>query len=356
MSDESNRSGSAFGAFVRGVFKLVFWLAVIAVVAYAGTLAYRELTRSFDSVQRAIEANEQRVDLLREETDALMAAAPTADAGMDALAEGQARASQEMQELGETMMADLAAQGELVAALQAQSELLLAQTETITGNVAALNDGVRLLQEDLNENWTTTDAIGGSVDAVAGDVAFLQEEAVRLEGAIIDPGAELERMQRVLLLFQVWQLTSRARIRLLEGNAGLAASDITSAVRLLDSLEREEAALISAEELASLRVRLELALDGMPDNISEASADLELAWDRLDVLLAALLVGTDAVEEEGLEVAEPLAPEAASTEVASPTPEGGPVAATEEAVTPTSAPTQTPAAEPSSTPEPTATP
>jgi uncharacterized protein YoxC len=353
MSNDSNRSGGGFAAFVRGFFKLVFWMAVLAGLAYAGYLAYQELTRSFDSVQRAIEANEKRVDLLREETDALMAAAPTAAAGMAALTEEQARASQDIQQMEESMLADLAVQGELVAALQAQSELLLAQTETITGNVAALNEGVRLLQDDLNENWATTDDIGGSVDEVAGDVAFLQEEAVRLEEAIIDPGSELERMQKVLLLFQVWQLTSRARIRLLEGNAGLAASDITTAVRLLDSLEREEASLLSAEDLASLRVRLELALDGLPENITEASADLELAWDRLDILLAALLIGANAVDEEGLEVAEPLTPEATATGEAGGTPEGGPVAATEEAVTPTVAPTETPAADDTATPEPT---
>ncbi len=348
MSNDTNRSGGGFGALLKGFFKLVFWLAVVVALAYAGYLAYQELTRSFDSVQRAIEANEQRVDLLREETNALMAAAPTAEAGMKVITAEQARTAESMEQLS----ADLGAQEELVEALRAQSDQLLSHSSTISTEVAALTDGVLLLQEDLNENRTATDEIGGSLDEVAGDVAFLQDEAVRLEEAIIDPGAELERMQKVLLLFQVWQLTSRARIRLFEGNAGLAAADITTAVRILDSLEREEAALVPAEELASLRVRLELALDGLPENISESSADLELAWERLDVLLAGLLVGDSLNDEEGLQVAGPLTPEATAEGDATPTPVAGTIAPTEEATTPAGTPTP----EASATPEPTATP
>ncbi|MDX1689338.1 MAG: hypothetical protein R3248_15250, partial [Candidatus Promineifilaceae bacterium] len=102
-----------------------------------------------------------------------------------------------------------------------------------------------------------------------------------------EDAGELAQMRRALTLFRAWELVARARLRLLQGNAGLAAGDLTAAQATVDALAAEE----GEAALAPLRQRLALALENLPADPVAAGRDLETAWEMLDEEIATLSGG-----------------------------------------------------------------
>jgi len=161
--------------------------------------------------------------------------------------------------------------------------------------------------------------------------------------------------RQVLTLFRVWELISRARLRLLEDNFGLARADTEQALRTMDFLLA--AAPEEAETWQRIQARLELALAALPDDPDMAAGDLESAWDALDELLTAMLLpelatagslpedaGDSAAAEES--TVEPTPTEAtpapAATAPAQSEAEGSPTPTPEPTLVPTASPTPTP--------------
>ena len=148
-----------------------------------------------------------------------------------------------------------------------------------------------------------------------------------------EPGTELSETDRVLILFRMWELISRARFRLLENNIGLASEDIEAAIRTVDLLLALQP---EAESMQKVQARLLLAFGNLPDSPDLATSDLEIAWDELDAIFAEQVLsdlGT-AVSTEALTISV----EATSTPTLAPEATTTPAATEEPAPTPTATP------------------
>ena len=315
---QPRRKGLTVGGFFKALFKTtLFFLLVIGLTA-GSLLLYRELDRSFGSVNKSIEIDSRRIDLLREELNGVMAAAPTQAAAVQSLTSSTDQMDRRLSELEGQYADDMTRQAALLSALQLQVAQLVTRTVVLTDGVATLNAGLLVLQGDLNENQATIDSLGGAVDGLEADVASLQDADEALAAAIIDPGAQLAQMQH-LALFQVWELTSRARLHLLAGNNGLAAEDVALAEALVEALAATD--LGANVTLTTLQQRLALVQSSLPGDPATAARDLEVAWDSLDQLLAALLTLPATPSPTPTETGET---GAAATETPVPTPAGTP--------------------------------
>ena len=100
-----------------------------------------------------------------------------------------------------------------------------------------------------------------------------------------DLAEELAGWRRAVALFRAWEMIGRARLRLLENNLGLAATDIELAIVALDDLIEGESDQPS-EDLIPIRERLVLAGVSLPDQPAATARDLETAWEALDAIVA----------------------------------------------------------------------
>lgn len=288
-----SRLGRAFVNFFKFLFLVLFLVAIVL----GGWYGYRQLIAP--TVLRA-DANSQRIELLRSDVDNLMA--DTADEDAVATLEAEVAALESELEANQNALAgDLRDQQEMLAGLQLQVAGLFTDTIAQGEEIEALQSGLAALQTDLNTNSTMVDELGGAVDSVEAEVVALESEFA----AVREDAGELAQMQRALTLYRAWELISRARLHLLEGNAGLAQLDVTTALATVNGLittdaaadeDAEEAAEIDPA-LEALQQRLALALQNLPDDPNTAQRDLQTAWEILDQILASLL-GVEAVEVE----------------------------------------------------------
>lgn len=331
----------------RRIGRSVLWILSTALITFvliiliggllwAAFLGFEELNRSFSALTARNEANEQRIALLRSDVDKLLADSRQIGSLQRDVDDLEAR----LQRLQERTAADLNRQQEMLATVEENVAVLLGDTTTLAEDTIALGTALGALQGDINENGRRIDELGGEVDRLRTEVATADAELTDLQAVVAARAEdEMDELQRTLALFRVWELISRARLRLLENNLGLAQADLEQArqaMNLLVAAAPEE----EAEVLQRVQTRLELASTNLPGNPAMAASDLEGAWDALDEVLTAILLPE-------LETAESLSEETACS------------AAGEEATaepTPTTA-TPTPAltATPETTPAPTAT-
>jgi hypothetical protein len=198
------------------------------------------------------------------------------------------------------MTADLERQASQLAVLEARLDEMVEAGVVISENVALLNGGIAALQTDIVGFGSDLDSLGGEVDGLQSEVAGLDGETVALQASLEDPLAATEdvaELRQILVLFRVWELVARARLRLVEGNPGLALADVQAAqgalTAVIDASSEEMAAV-----LTPVQQRLDLAAAGLPDDPITAARDLETAWEALDGLLSELL-GLPVVAEEG---------------------------------------------------------
>jgi hypothetical protein len=293
---------SRLGGFLKRLLLAFLKLALIfiIIVALAGVawLIYQEIDRSFDSVTARMDRNTERIELAESDVDRLLAANEIGEEQVAALQSAVATqdatiAAQEATIA--TLESDLAAgqeqHDELLTMLEARMTALIASTETISGNVSFLNEGLVSLQGDITTNVSDIDAVGGEVDALQADLLAVNGQVEEVQVELSDYSAEeFIRMRQALALFRVWEMVSRARLRLIEDNAGLAAGDIDAA---LASVGRLQAAVPEEEEtttagLEEVQERLTLAAANLPDDQVAAGRDLETAWELLDAALAEL--------------------------------------------------------------------
>ncbi|MCA9932398.1 MAG: hypothetical protein H6662_13100 [Ardenticatenaceae bacterium] len=287
MSTQTTRR--TFGTRLLWILKTVFvtflLLIVILALAGGGYWGVLELQRSFDSVNTQIGANTQAVELLRSDVNGLMGNSPEQQQQLTALQSDLDALNGRLTDL-DTRLAE---QDTAVADLTAANEELIARTAT-------LEDGLVAMQGDLITNTTQLDTLGGDVDAVRADVTTLDNHVTNLEQVVVTAATQasvaidssqvvtltVDNMQETLILFRAWEIVTRARLRLLENNAGLAATDAQLAVQILTTL-----AINDDNPLTAVQTRLEQALANLPGNPSGAAQDLERAWDELDRVLAA---------------------------------------------------------------------
>jgi uncharacterized protein YoxC len=282
MSSVDSRPGfwTRLGRAFINFLKVLLFLLLVGGIGFGVWYGYQAVIAPTTS--RAT-INSQRIDLLRSDVDTLMA--DTADAEAIATLEAEVVALEaQVDSNQEALAADLQDQQEILAGLQLQVAGLVTDTEGLAEEITRLQDGLVALQEDVNANSIMVDELGGAVDQVEAEMRDLETAFA----AVREDAGELAQMEQTLTLFRVWELLSRARLHLLEGNAGLAEADVAVALATVNGLlAAEEAA--AGSPLLTLQERLELALANLPADPQTASRDLETAWETLDQLLVELL-------------------------------------------------------------------
>jgi chromosome segregation ATPase len=301
-SSDRNKSSSA-GGFLKRLFlafvKIALALLFIAVLAFGAWLLYIEINRSFDSVITRIERNTRRIEEKEAEIDTLEEQNYAQQLQVAELEATLATREAEINALEGELSANLDQQGERLTNLETDAAMLTGRADALDGEAAILGAGLVALQEDLNNNGQQIDQLGGAVDGLSDALAALDGRTAELQGQVAQLASEdLAGWRQAVGLFRAWEMIGRARLRLLEGNAGLAAADIELAVTAIDDLLTAEPEQ-SADDLVAIRERLLLASTSLPDEPLVAGRDLETAWEALDAVMAvAIGSGEPAVASE----------------------------------------------------------
>lgn len=273
------------GRLLKAFFKLLFFGIILAGVGFIVFLLVQELRRSFDVVNEQIGFN--RTQLLEIGHD--LGALEEQLNEQTAVHDGRIATLETYVE--NDLAQALAQQSSLLDALDLQLSSLISQTSNLETETSLLNEGVLALQTDINNHNGRLDTLGGELDALSHSSSQLGDDLANLQTAVAAlPLQDLEQMRQVVSLFRVWEMISRARLRLLENNVGLAATDVTQALATLESIAQHPNThpdLLPA--LALVQARLTLADAYLPQNPTLAALDLENSWRELDQLLATLL-------------------------------------------------------------------
>lgn len=288
MSTTDTNRPSFGRRLLRAFFVTLLTLAFLLVLGVAGYFGTRELQRSFDSVSTRVSATEQSLALLRQQVDEMIAQNP-GQLGQIAGLQGDLAA---LDERLVNLQAAVMDQETAVADLSSAGEALATRATNLEGDLSAM-------QNDLITNTTQLDALGGELDAVRAEVVQFGDQVAGLEQSAITAASQASvaidtsqvvtltvgEVQDTLVLFRAWELVTRARLRLLENNLGLATDDIQLAADVVAALAttfpEEQAGL-----LAQAQTRLAQALANLPANPDGAALDLEQAWNELDAVLA----------------------------------------------------------------------
>lgn len=287
--------GQRLGRSLYWIFRttLITLILIVFLVGLPllGYLAFQELQRSFNNTTVRIEANSREIGALAEQMNTLETAQTTRQAQLDGAERDLAALTASQTAVTDSLSQSVARQGELLDSLTSQLASASSSGESALGDIASLSQAVTALQTDLNRTGGEVDALGGDIDRLDGSVSGLQEQTAVLDTSVtnlqtaIDNDAPKQELREVLALFRVWELITRARLRLAENNVGLATDDVETAVRTMDLLvtsSSEEAAI----SYKAVQGRLALAFANLPDDRDTAAADLETAWNELDAVLA----------------------------------------------------------------------
>ena len=229
---ESTFLGRLFGVLLRLAVVLALG-TIIAIGAYFGLpRVYRNLVEPAQVNTARIAALEAELNLARTDTSSLR------EQSGDRLAE---------------LEAELAEQGESLATAQAQLEAALAASED---------------QEK---------AIGSATDQIGTVRSGLSDLTDQVDAALSDLGDPEQDLRRDLMISRAMLHLVRARLGLLENNAGLAAEETGRARDLLAEIDPEG-------ELKSIQdaiARIDIALEAMQSTPLVAGDDLEIAWKLL---------------------------------------------------------------------------
>lgn len=285
------RVAIAFGRFLKALLKVTLVIVVIIGIGYGVYLIVQELQRSFQTVSSRVDYNLAQIQRIGHDLGELQQAVTAVQTAHDTRLTA-------LESTDTTLTNDLARQDEMLAALELQLGRLATQTVTINEQITALNEGVVALQGDINENNGRLDELGGQLDTQANSSRELETQVVALQTAVDAlPLADIEQMRQVVILFRVWEMVGRARLHLLERNAGLAATDTARALAALEAVAAHpQTSPDLLPQLALAQARLTLANAYLPDNPELAALDLENGWRELDALLALLLGVVEPIE------------------------------------------------------------
>lgn len=286
------RLAIVFGRMAKAFLKLLLFFGFLAGVGFIVFLLVQELRRSFDVVNEQVIFNRNEILRIGHDLGALEETVSEQTA-----VQNERLANVEIY-IEEDLAEELTRQSTLLTAVELQLAQLISQTASLEGQTSQLegqtnllNEGVLALQGDINSQNGRLDGLGGELDALALSTDQLGQDLTALDTAVDElPLQDLEQMRQVVSLFRIWEMISRARLRLLENNAGLAATDVSHAVAALEAIVRHpntDPALLSP--LALVQARLTLADAYLPENPTLAALDLENSWRELDAVLATLL-------------------------------------------------------------------
>ena len=288
-------------------------IVVLAGLAWGGFLLFEEIDRSLDSISTRIAANNQRIELLRNDVNILKAGNPEQVQQIADLETSVATLDEELTAVRaqtSQLSTDLITQEEMLTALQTDLATTQATADTTAGDAATLTTALTAMQEDINNNNSQIDDLGGAVDGLRSDVDQMGDNVANLAplGELaITADNRVQDMEETLALFHVWQLVSRSRLHLVESNIGLATNDVQTALLATQALAASETTVLSGT-LNVIETRLSLTLANLPGNVTSAGQDLTIIWDQLDALITSrifpdLVIETEAeagITEEGV--------------------------------------------------------
>jgi len=294
MSNENIEQRSGCGPrliwIAKAVFAFLLVVGVIVAIVWGGFMIYQmvqtEIDRSSESVATRFDAQESRIDILREEVNALVSANPGQEEQITQLLQELTAVNTQLTNLD----TDLSQQNVVLATLEASMATTLSNDESAAGGIVILSDSLTALQSDFNDASVRLDTFGGEVDVLTGDVVALDETAVTAQAMAAESETAVDDMAQTLMLFRAWELVARARLRLLENNLGLAQTDVENADEILQiiifSLPQDAPEI---DDIQNVQTRLALAADNLNLDTTIAGIDLETAWDELDKILAVRL-------------------------------------------------------------------
>jgi hypothetical protein len=285
------RFGHFLGRFLWALVKVVFVLAIIGALGFGGYLGIRELGRSYLDLSAETVETASRVDLLRSDVNTLMENDTDNRRQSSTFKNDLTAMDGRVSTMERQLSADLEQQSAQLTALEGRLSEITAAGTIISDHVSLLDGGIGALQSDIVGLGSDLDSLGGEVDGLQSDVVGLGSETAALQEALADPLAATEdvaELRQILVLFRVWELVARARLRLVEGNAGLALADVEAAQTALSAVI-EGASEEMVATLTPVQQRLDLAASGLPDDPVTAGRDLETGWEALDGLLGNLL-------------------------------------------------------------------
>jgi predicted nucleic acid-binding Zn-ribbon protein len=316
------RLGKAVSWAVNSAIRLIILVLLLAVLTGAVWLGLQEMDRSLSNIVRRLNTEEQKVAQLQVDVERLGRAHGEQARQTLALETTVSGYDRRITAVEQQLAADRAAQNARLADLEAQLTAVISATTQNSDNLATLSRGLNALQGDLNANVGELDELGGQLDEAQTVLANLALELADLREEFASPESEAARLQQVVALYRVSELISRSRLRLVEGNAGLALLDVRTALTAVEDLIATGSPAF-AEALVPVQTRLALAAANLPADPLEASRDLESAWERLDGMIAVLIVPAaspddfafeQAVEETTVEPAAPASAEPADEE------------------------------------------
>jgi len=259
---------------LRLVLAIVLLLAITAGIYYG----IQELEGRFRSIDR-------QVDLLQNDANDLTEGQTSQRVHLDELQESVDQHRRQLLGVEEK----LAGQQNRLGVLSEEVSTLISGGDAISQSIIALGGGLVALQGDINEDGRRIDELGGQMDQMQAELGVFAVQVEDFEDALTSPDDEISRLHRALALFHLWELVTRARLRLAENNPGLAEVDVERAMSGVSSLI-DAAAGEEANILTQVLARLALARDNLPNEPVAAGRDLEGAWEELDRLIVDLVL------------------------------------------------------------------
>jgi chromosome segregation ATPase len=254
----------AAGAFLRALFRLFVIVVVLGLLGLAVFYGVRQVNHYYESTQQS----------LRRLQDAQA---------------GQRESARQMAENIEALKKRL-------NAIEIQNDNQKQAISELAGQFSDLQNEQQAFMEELetgqNEEQETLDAyderleqLGDELDALASQVEQsdeqledLNEQLTAVEETLESGDVSVAVLRRELQVVKAMELLTRSRLFLVENNLGLAQDDLQSARDLLAALAVPDYQQASLDEII---MRLNLALENLPEAPILAAEDLEIAWQLL---------------------------------------------------------------------------
>jgi len=164
-----------------------------------------------------------------------------------------------------------------VAALEKQQGQQVQSISDLQGRTSSLERAVA----DQSAALERVSSLENRVTALSADLDANASQDQILADSLTASDAPLASMQREVQALKAMELVSRARLNLLQNNAGLARQDVESAYTMLAALKDKTPA--AQQPVVELWLqRLTLVLGNLPSYPVMAADDLEIAWRQLD--------------------------------------------------------------------------
>jgi hypothetical protein len=197
--------------------------------------------------------------------------------------QGLAQLNEDVSQLAEDIDAiqeEQVAQDRALIDAESSAEQRIADAE---GRLADTEGRLRDTEDDLAEQARVIADLEETLDQQAAQLDELNTTLAQLQEEL--PGqAEYDEYNRQLLLMRAWQELLRARLRLLENNAGQALDELEAAQGTMSQVY----AISTPKQQADLEAvieRIEMVVVEITENPFAATGDLEIAWQMLGELI-----------------------------------------------------------------------